>query len=186
MLKQTSSHLQCAGSPETDITNFCFIPWMRTAYKELDQSEVAGVKANPRILQYFSASKFWGTDDSGGKNAWCASFVAWVMKEHGYTPVKNAFRAKSWKAFGKSIGEPIQGAIAIKSRKGGGHVGFVVGKSPAGKHLFILGGNQDDKVSISQYPISVWETFVVPSNFDVSNSRLPIYTSTASVVTTEA
>ncbi|WP_444931648.1 TIGR02594 family protein [Microbulbifer sp. SSSA002] len=186
MFKQTSSHPQCEDAPKTDILNFCFTPWMKTAYKERGQSEVAGVKANPRILQYFSASEFWGTDDSGGKNAWCGSFVAWVMKQHGYTPVKAAFRAKSWKAFGKSINAPIQGAIAIKSRKGGGHVGFVMGKDPTGKHLFILGGNQNNEVNITKYSAKVWEAFVVPLNFDLSNSRLPIYNLTAAVVTSEA
>ena len=81
------------------------VPWMKTAYGELGQSEVSGVKANPRIIQYFSASKFWGTDDSGGENAWCGSFVAWVMEKHGYTPVTEAYRAKSWKNFGQTINQ---------------------------------------------------------------------------------
>ncbi|RCU50589.1 TIGR02594 family protein [Corallincola holothuriorum] len=159
---------------------------MKTAYQELGQSEVAGPKANPKIIQYFSAAKFWGTDDSGGKNAWCASFVAWVMQKHGYTPVKNAFRAKSWKDFGKTINAPVQGAIAIKSRAGGGHVGFVVGQSATGNNLFILGGNQGNKVSIARYPASVWETFVVPATFDESSGLLPIYTSPAVAASTEA
>jgi hypothetical protein len=52
-------------------------------------------------LYSFKASKFWGTDDSGGKNAWCASFVAWVMKKNSYAMVENAFRAKAWTSFGK-------------------------------------------------------------------------------------
>lgn len=162
------------------------VPWMKTAYGELGQSEVFRVKANPRIIQYFSASKFWGTDDSGGENAWCGSFVAWVMEKHGYTPVKEAYRAKSWKNFGQTIKTPIQGAIAIKSRNRGGHVGFVVGQSSTGKYLFILGGNQGNKVSIAKYPASVWETFVVPAGFGESTGRLPIYTSPALAASTEA
>ncbi|MCP4490327.1 MAG: TIGR02594 family protein [Gammaproteobacteria bacterium] len=167
-------------------TQFIFTPWMKTASEELGQSEVAGAQANPRILTYFTASKFWGTDDSGGKNAWCGSFVAWVMKQNGYTPVKSAFRAKSWKNFGKAIKSPIGGAIAIKSRKGGGHVGFVVGKSASGKELFILGGNQGDKVSVAKYSADVWETFVVPKEFNESSGRLPVYTAPAVDASTEA
>ena len=159
---------------------------MKTAHDELGQSEVPGFKANPRIIQYFSASNFWGKDDSGDENAWCGSFVAWVMKKNGYTPVKSAYRAKSWKNFGKKIVTPIQGAIAIKSRTRGGHVGFVIGQSSTGKYLFILGGNQGDKVSIAKYPASVWETFVVPAGFDESAGRLPIYTSPAVAASTEA
>lgn len=90
------------------------VPWMVTAFKEVGQAEVSGKKANPRILEYFKASKFWGTDDSGGKNAWCASFVAWVMKKNGYAAVENAFRAKAWTGFGKKIKDPVYGAIGVK------------------------------------------------------------------------
>jgi hypothetical protein len=82
--------------------------WMKTAINELGESEVSGEKnANPRILAYFKASKFWGTDDTGGQNAWCASFVAWVMKQNSIEPVKNAFRAKEWIDFGKKIDKPL-------------------------------------------------------------------------------
>ncbi|GGB16141.1 TIGR02594 family protein [Agarivorans gilvus] len=186
MTSKVPAHLRHIEAYSTRAALFCFAPWMKTAYKELGQSEVPGFKANPRIIQYFSASNFWGKDDSGGKNAWCASFVAWVMKKHGYTPVKNAFRAKSWENFGKTISTPVQGAIAIKSRKGGGHVGFVVGQSATGQYLFILGGNQGDKVSIAKYKTSVWDTFVVPAGFDESTGRLPIYTSPAVLASTEA
>ncbi|MBO0155285.1 TIGR02594 family protein, partial [Vibrio parahaemolyticus] len=82
----------------------------------------------------------------------------------GITPVKEAYRAKEWKGFGKNISEPIHGALGIKSRKGGGHVAFVVGKSPDGRHLYMLGGNQSNQVNIAKYSIDVWDKFVVPSN----------------------
>ena len=151
-------------------------PWMEIAKGELGQSEVAGKKANPKILEYFKSSKFWGKDDSGGKNAWCASFVSWVMEKYGSKPPKSAFRAKSWKSFGKEVKSPIYGAIGIKSRKGGGHVGFGIGKSQDGKHLYILGGNQSDEVNISRYSKDVWEKFVVPTAYDPSKDSLPTYT----------
>ena len=150
-------------------------PWMLTAEHELGQREVSGSRANPRILEYFKSSKFWGTDDSTGENAWCASFTAWVMEQHGYKPPRNAFRAKSWADFGVKIDQPTYGAIGIKSRRGGGHVAFVVGKSADGKYLYMLGGNQDDEVNISEYDRSVWETFVLPKDYDNSNDWLPIY-----------
>jgi hypothetical protein len=35
-------------------------PWIDTAQAEIGQTEVKGTKANPRILEYFKASKFWG------------------------------------------------------------------------------------------------------------------------------
>jgi uncharacterized protein (TIGR02594 family) len=161
------------------------VPWMVTALKEVGQAEISGKKANPRIMEYFKASKFWGTDDSGGKNAWCASFVAWVMKENGYAAVENAFRAKAWTGFGKKIKDPVYGAIGVKIRKGGGHVAFVVGQSNDGKHLFMLGGNQDDMVQIKKYPLSAWTTFVVPANFNEADVGLSIYNKPAATAVRE-
>ncbi len=162
------------------------VPWMKTALGEIGQKEVSGTKANPRILEYFTASKFWGTDDSGGQNAWCGSFAAWVFKQHGITPVKEAYRAKEWKGFGKNISDPIHGALGIKSRKGGGHVAFVVGKSPDGRHLYMLGGNQNNQVNIAKYSIDVWDKFVVPSNYDETKGTLPVYTKGSALAGTES
>lgn len=154
-------------------------PWMKTALQELGQKELSGSKANPRILEYFKSSKFWGKDDTGGANAWCASFTSWVMQQSGYTPPENAFRAKAWENFGKVIEKPVYGAIGIKSRTGGGHVAFVVGQSADGQHLYMLGGNQSDEVNVSRYARNVWSTFVVPSDYDATLDTLPVYNKAA-------
>lgn len=151
-------------------------PWMDTAKAEIGVAEYKGMKnANPRIMEYFKAAKYWGKDDSGAKNAWCASFVAWVMKKHNFTPVHNAFRAREWRKFGKKIDKPVYGAIGIKSRKGGSHVAFVVGKNEKGDKYYMLGGNQIDKVQILKYPKDVWDTFVVPQSYNVTKATLPVY-----------
>ena len=151
-------------------------PWMKTAEAEVGVSERDGKhKANPRILEYFKASRYWGTDDSGGRNAWCGSFVAWVMKQNDIEPVAKAFRAKSWKGFGRKLDEPVYGAIGIKSRKGGGHVAFIVGRNEDGTKYYMLGGNQGDKVQVSEYPARVWTTFVFPPGHDPGSDELPVY-----------
>lgn len=152
------------------------LPWMVIAKREIGQAEVTGKKANPKILEYFKASKYWGSDDSGASNAWCASFVAWVMKQSGFSPVAEAYRAKKWAIFGQKIKAPVYGAIGIKGRKGGGHVAFVVGQSRDGKHLFMLGGNQEDMVQVKRYPLNVWDSFVFPRGYDTSKITLPVYT----------
>lgn len=157
-------------------------PWMRTALAEVGTKEVPGMTANKQILEYFNAAGFSGTDDSGKKNAWCACFVSWVMKQNGYTPPpEHAYRAKEWGKWGRKISAPVYGAIGIKSRKGGGHVAFVIGKSGDGKALFMLGGNQDDRVNIARYDRSAWETFVVPDTFDNATESLPVYTQPAEI-----
>ena len=150
------------------------------------EAEIPGIKANPQILEYFKASKFWGSDDGGGQNAWCGSFVAWVMQQNKMEPVKNAFRAKEWASFGKPLDKPVFGAIGIKSRKGGGHVAFVVGQSADGNYLYMLGGNQSNSVNVAKYKKELWDDFVVPANFDPSSASLPIYTQKASVAGSEA
>jgi len=101
------------------------------------------------------------------------------MKENNYSPPSNAFRAKEWKKFGKTIADPIYGAIGVKSRKGGGHVAFIVGKSKDGKYYYMLGGNQSDEVNITKYNKDVWETFVVPKDYETINKSLPIYSKEA-------
>lgn len=164
------------GATQPQRTDADAAPWMKTAFAEIGVAERRGMhNANPRILEYFKASHFWGKDDSSAKNAWCGSFVAWVMQKNNLMPVPKAFRAKEWINFGRKIDHPVYGAIGIKSRKGGGHVAFIVGQSEDGEHYYMLGGNQDDQVKISRYPRSVWTTFVVPLAYDAEGRDLPVY-----------
>ena len=97
------------------------------------------------------------------------------MDQHGHNPPKAAYRAKNWQGFGKKISSPVWGAIGIKSRKGGGHVSFVLGRSRDSESLHMLGGNQTDELKVCLYPASVWEAFVIPASYDASGDRLPVY-----------
>ncbi len=161
-------------------------PWMEIAKGEIGQHEAGGTRINPRIQQYFDASGYWGTDDTGAENAWCGSFIAWVMTQHGSALPRASFRAKSWKEFGRQIDEPIYGAIGVKTRTGGGHTSFVVGKSIDGQWLFMLGGNQRNEVNVSRYARDVWSHFMVPSDYDVAGAELPVYDQSAVSAGSEA
>ena len=162
-------------------------PWMDTALGEVGVAEYAGMhNANPRILEYFQASRYWGTDDTSAVNAWCGSFVAWVMQQHGYPPVRAAYRARSWNDFGKPVQSPVYGAIGIKSRRGGGHVAFVMGRNDASDRLYMLGGNQGNRVQVSNYRRDVWTRFVVPPDFDETRSELPVYDAEAAAAGSES
>ncbi|MDO5603612.1 MAG: TIGR02594 family protein [Paracoccus sp. (in: a-proteobacteria)] len=154
--------------------------WMPIAIGEHGVTEYAGTRMNPRIAEYFKAARFWGKDDSGKDNAWCASLVAFVMKKAGYNIATEAYRAKEWANRwndGKSVGRPIYGAIAVKTRAGGGHVGFVMG-SVKGKpgYLAILGGNQSNTTNVSEYPASDFFAFMVPKSYNHSCCELTDYT----------
>lgn len=159
--------------------------WIDTAQREIGQKEIRGAKANPRILEYFKASKFWGEDDTGAKNAWCGSFAAWVFTKHGFIPPKNSFRAKAWLDFGQRLDKPAYGALGIKTRTGGGHVSFIVGQSEDGAHYYMLGGNQGDAVNVTKYLASAWSGFVFPMGA-VSSGTVPIYDGEAAHAGSEA
>jgi uncharacterized protein (TIGR02594 family) len=160
-------------------------PWMKTAMNEIGQKEIPGPKNNLRVMEYHKAAGSFSKGDSEGGDAWCAGFVSWVMKQHGYTPPNYAMRALSWKNFGKSA-KPTFGAIGIKERGGGGHVAFVAGRTRDGKSLYVLGGNQNDAVNILRYRRSVWEKFVVPSDYNAKYDILPVYNNNVGAAGKEA
>jgi uncharacterized protein (TIGR02594 family) len=67
--------------------------------------------------------------------------------------------ARSFLEWGDPVDKPEQGDIVIFTRNGSnwqGHVGFYVSTKIVNgeKHYSVLGGNQDDAVSIKQYPVS--------------------------------
>ena len=84
--------------------------------------------------------------------AWCGTFMAQVFKEAGLSTKvpKEFFRAKAWEAAGTKLDKPAYGCVVIFTRDGGGHVGFVVGKTKSGM-LKVLGGNQSNAVTIQDF-----------------------------------
>jgi len=97
------------------------------------------------------------------------------MKEAGYTIPKHSYRALSWLNFGVKSFIPVYGAIAVKSRRGGGHVGFVVGQSNNGKYLDILGGNQSNEVRVSRYRKDVFKDFRIPTGYIPDRELVPYF-----------
>lgn len=142
--------------------------WVKTALKEVGVKEVLGSGNSVRVLQYHDFTT--GDYDSDGI-AWCGSFMAFVMATNGYGTPTYPERAKSWLQFGQSH-IPVVGAIAVKSRTGGGHVCMVIGQDKEGG-LWCVGGNQNDEVNIQRYNREVFIDFRVPSLYKSNN--LPIF-----------
>ncbi len=132
--------------------------YLKIAMGEIGTKEIKGSAAhNKRVLEYHSISGGFSTDEV----PWCASFVNWVMLQSGVQKTANyPARAKSWGDFGVAIQFPKVGAIAVKTRIGGGHVGFVV--AVRGNSLYLLGGNQSDEVNIRRYRVQDFVTFRMP------------------------
>jgi len=128
-------------------------------------------KSNPEIMKYHKVANKKGVfvaSNDGQRNAWCGSFMAWVAKKAGYRPPSLAFRANSWKKFGKGCNKAIRGAIALQGVGHKHHTAIVLGVTPDGEEI---GGNQDDSLSVKRYPLKTkkgskdW-SFRIPSDYD--------------------
>ena len=139
--------------------------WYSIAWKELGTKEFVGIADNPRVVEYHSTTTLRATDD---EVPWCSSFVNWCMSKAGYTPTRSA-AARSWLRWGQEIVEPVEGCIAVLTRTGGGHVGFVVRVEPGLVHL--LGGNQDDAVNVKVYPASRVISYRMPASLNSADAQ---------------
>jgi uncharacterized protein (TIGR02594 family) len=127
--------------------------------------ELPGQLRNPQIMAMLQLDQQWPEDDSV---AWCSAFVnyvAWLLR----LPRSKNLLARSWLGVGVSIQgvECKVGFDVVILRRGlsdppatnltaGGHVGFYAGfdhypPTDEGSHIYVLGGNQGDTVSIAPF-----------------------------------
>jgi uncharacterized protein (TIGR02594 family) len=137
--------------------------------------ESPGTPDNPTILgwadqvnnAYNSTYNKWAADwYNDDAVPWCGLFMAAICARTGLSyraPPKNYLAALSWADWG----EPVQwkdrnglrlenihvGDVGVLVRKGGGHVGIIVGVTKDGKNIIMIGGNQGDKVSFAEFPL---------------------------------
>lgn len=116
--------------------------WLREARTHLGKSEVPGAKHSPFVLSLWKALGRPYKDD---ETPWCGGFVGYCMAQAGHEGPKIPERASAWGDWGKACA-PVPGAVAVFTRAGGGHVGFLVGQSDAS--WYVLGGNQSNQVNI--------------------------------------
>lgn len=136
--------------------------WLIEARQHIGLTEIAGKEHNPIIRNWLIALKAWWQDD---ETPWCGTFVAHCCRVGGRALPKHWYRARDWLDTGTWLSRPAYGCIAVFERKGGGHVGFVVGQDKDG-NLLILGGNQGNRVSISPFARSRVLGYVWPSLAD--------------------
>ncbi len=151
--------------------------WLGTARQELGQTEILGSQHNPRILEYLHTTGSWWTTD---ETPWCSAFCNWVMIQSGIEGTNSA-AALSWRNWQGSVtlDRPAVGAIAVKTRAGGGHVGFVAGIN-AGGQIVILGGNQNDSVNYSAFSANFTYHFPTGYTPDYSLPLLEVTNGTVS------
>lgn len=172
--------------------NCCDYPhWINMARSLLGTHEgSAKAGEDPTVLQFHDHAGFGGIAKANGyktyqtEGAWCGSFVHWCMTKttnpkisQPYPSIGSPFRARSWKAYGKSTA-PCFGAIMVV---GDSHVTFCVGKTykitktkdkktnkykETKKEYYVgMGGNQGNKVKKSPYsPAGL--TFRLPDGYN--------------------
>jgi len=121
--------------------------WYNVALKERGVTEIRGNKHNDRILEYHQASNLKATTD---EIAWCSSFVNWCLTQAGFFHLHSA-AARSYLKWGAEC-KPYTGCVVVLKRGNSswqGHVGFFVKQDKT--HVWMLGGNQGNKVCIKPY-----------------------------------
>jgi len=105
--------------------------------------------------------EFTGVDPV--RTEWCAAFVNAVLRESGIPGSESVSRhpllARSFLKWGDSVDTPKSGDLIVFPRGNAswqGHVGFYMGTVEVGgvEYYRILGGNQNNEVSIELYPVS--------------------------------
>lgn len=137
-------------SPLAESSAFEAPAWLSIARAEIGTTERPGLKDNEaRILEYLATCGRF-TDD---ETPWCSAFANWCVGRAGLAGTHKA-NARSWLEWGTSLTAPKLGCITVLWREARssakGHVGFFLENDKSGVRL--LGGNQNNAVSILSYP----------------------------------
>lgn len=158
-------------------------PWVAEAARHIGLREIPGKRHNPTIVRWLTAAKAWWFDD---ETPWCGTFMWHCMKVVGLRTPKAWYRAKAWLDWGQALDDPAYGCVVVFERKGGGHVGIVVGQDTKGR-LMVLGGNQGDAVSIAPFDRSRVAGYRFPDGYWANPKlSLPVMAAAGASSTNEA
>jgi uncharacterized protein (TIGR02594 family) len=169
-------------SPEFAIPSTATCPWMDYAMQEMGTREKSGARSNPEVVKYLaSCDGRFGGDLDDDRTDWCSAFVNWCLAQASIVGT-NHTRARSWIRWGLGfrVTEPRFGAIAVFTRtrdhslrpRGKGHVAFVWRK--IGAEIYVLGGNQNNRVRIKPYPANNLLVYMWPSQTFTLQPRGPL------------
>lgn len=111
---------------------------------------IPGAQSNPAVVEYFREAQH--PEVSQDDIPWCAAFINAVLQRCGL-PQTGSLLARSFLDIGVPVDNPEMGDILIFHRgapdSGLGHVGMYIAQQ--GNTLFVLGGNQSNKVDIAPF-----------------------------------
>jgi uncharacterized protein (TIGR02594 family) len=108
------------------------------------------------------ARRYIGGNPTGRSSLWCARFMNFVLQRSGHTGTGSDM-ARSFASYGHRVSGPQVGAIAVMSRRGGGHVGVVSGVDEKGNPI-IISGNHGHRVAEATYARGRVYAYVMPSS----------------------
>ncbi|MCA6124824.1 TIGR02594 family protein [Bradyrhizobium sp. WSM 1704] len=108
------------------------------------------------------ARRYLGGNPTDRRSLWCARFMNMVLQHTGHRGTGSDM-ANSFAKYGRRISGPQVGAIAVMSRRGGGHVGIITGIDAKGNPIMISGNNGN---RVREAPVSRGRiyAYVMPSN----------------------
>lgn len=137
---------------------------MSAALSYYGTKERPGKNHNSRIVSWL---RMVLPSASRDETPWCSAFMFAVGVQVGIrVPTKTPARAISWKDAGEHIPleEAQQGDIVVLTRKSkhkwARHVGLYVKHTK--NYVYLLGGNQGDKVQITAYKRSRIDAIIAP------------------------
>ena len=118
------------------------------------EREIPGAKSNPVINAMLRSVGLPARDSI----AWCSAFVNHVATEVGAERTDRGL-ARSWLGVGRDTlpQHVLPGNLVILRRgksRWQGHVGFVIRLNRKRGYVYVLGGNQSNRVCIRAYPVS--------------------------------
>lgn len=171
----TSDDTNDGGENDTNTGNYQKPPWISKAESYVGTQETGThVTNDPFVSNLFDHLGLlsWAEEQNVtiGAGNWCAAFVGWCLAQSGQSHLKGFDGVRALR-YGDSYGTQLgtdrlaYGTIAVFTREGGGHVGFVVGKQ--GANILVLGGNQSNSVCVKPYSTSSLLETVAPPGWNV-------------------
>lgn len=123
------------------------------ARNHIGEKEIPGSKHNALIVRWLRIVESWVSND---ETAWCSAFVNAMAKEAGYEH-SGRLNARSWMNIGTKVhpADVKPGDVVVFWRVAKdsweGHVGFVVFRDKNRRTVKVLGGNQNDSVSVAEF-----------------------------------
>jgi uncharacterized protein (TIGR02594 family) len=108
------------------------------------------------------ARRYLGGNPTGRSSLWCARFMNLVLQRSGHRGTGSDM-ASSFASYGQRVSGPQVGAIAVMSRRGGGHVGVVSGIDASGNPI-VVSGNHGHRVAEAVYPRGRIYAYVMPTS----------------------